>query len=96
MGAFKYMVTFESDTPPQIMLGQNICGGIVKELKEIQQELVTASQLAAKYNLSIVTIREKLASINQGTSGKSLYNPRLAHELITQKSSTKRGRKRAN
>lgn len=94
MGVFKYAVILESDTPPSIMLGQNIGGGIVKELKEVAQELVTASQLAALYNLSVDTIRNKLVSINQGTVGKGLYNPRLAHDLLTQKS--KRGRPRAN
>jgi hypothetical protein len=66
MGVFKYAVILESDTPPSIMLGQNIGGGIVKELKEVSQELVTASQLAVTYNLSVNTIRDKLVSINQG------------------------------
>lgn len=95
MGVFKYAVILESDTPPSIMLGQNIGGGIVKELKEVAQELVTASQLAALYNLSVNTIRDKLVSINQGTMGKGLYNPRLAHDILTNQKA-KRGRPRAN
>ncbi|MCG2572432.1 DNA-binding protein [Acinetobacter sp. ME22] len=90
----EYMIKIVSEKPPKIMLGENIGGGIVKELKEVAQELVTASQLAALYNLSVNTIRDKLVSINQGTTGKGLYNPRLAHELLTQKS--KKGRPRAN
>lgn len=94
MGAFKYTITVESDSPPQVVLGQNIGGGIVKELKEIGIELVTASQLAEKYNLSVSTIRSKLTSINQGTGGKSLYNPRLAHTMLTKKNP--KGRPRAN
>lgn len=94
MGAFKYTITIESDVPPQIMLGQNIGGGIVKELKEVEIDLVSASCLAQRYNLSVTTIRERLASINQGTQGKALYNPKLAHSMLTQK--TKRGRPRAN
>jgi hypothetical protein len=94
MGALKYIITVESDTPPQVMLGQNIGGGIVKELKEVEVELVPASHLAKIYNLSVNTIRDKLASINQGTNGKSLYNPKLAHALLTQK--TRKGRPRAN
>lgn len=65
-------------------------------MKKVNEELISASQLAIIYNLSINTIRDKLISINQGTPGKSLYNPKLAHDLLTQKSSTKRGRKRAN
>lgn len=95
MGAFKYIITVESDTPPQVMLGQNIGGGIVKELKEVDIELVSATHLAEKYNLSTTTIRDRLVSINQGTHGKALYNPRLAHDILTSKSK-KRGRPRAN
>lgn len=95
MGAIKYIITVESDTPPQVMLGQNIGGGIVKELKEVDVELVSTAQLAEKYNLSSTTIRERLISIDQGTPGKALYNPRLAHDLLTTKNK-KRGRPRAN
>ncbi|MBU3846577.1 MAG: DNA-binding protein [Candidatus Acinetobacter avistercoris] len=94
MGAFKYTITVESDTPPQVVLGQNIGGGIVKEMKEVEIDLVSATYLAQRYNLSKTTIRERLASINQGTKGKALYNPRLAHDLLT--SRNKRGRPRAN
>lgn len=94
MGTSKIMIIVETSTPLQVMLGQNIGGGIVKELKEVEMELVPASHLAKIYNLSVNTIRGKLASINQGTSGKALYNPKLAHALLTQK--TRKGRPRAN
>ena len=94
MGAFKYTITIESDTPPQVMLGQNIGGGIVKELKQVEVDLVSVAHLAKKYNLSTTTIRKRLVSINQGTQGKALYNPRLAHDVLTSKN--KRGRPRAN
>lgn len=94
MGAFKYTITIEADAPPQVMLGQNIGGGIVKELREVEVDLVSASHLAQKYNLPTTTIRERLVSINQGTQGKALYNPKLAHSILTQKN--KRGRPRAN
>lgn len=94
MGAFKYTITIEADAPPKITLGENIGGGIVKELKEVEMELVSATHLAQKYNLSTTTIRDRLVSINQGTHGKALYNPRLAHNMLTAKQ--KRGRPRAN
>lgn len=94
MGAFRYAVLLESDTPPQIMLGQNICGGIVKELKEVDVGLVGATHLARIYNLSVTSVREKLISINQGSEGKCLYNPKLAHTMLTTK--VKKGRPRAN
>lgn len=94
MGVSKYAIIVEADAPPKIMLGQNIGGAIVKELREVDIGLVTASHLAKTYNLSVVSIREKLASINQGTEGKSLYNPKMAHTLLIQK--VRKGRPRAN
>ena len=93
--ALEYAVILESDTPPQITLGQIIGGAKVKELKEVEIELVSAAYLAKRYNMSVPTIRDRLASINQGTAGKALYNPRLAHDLLTQKQA-KKGRPRAN
>jgi hypothetical protein len=89
MGALKYIITIESDVPPQVMLGQNIGGGIVKELKEVDTELLSASQLAKKYSLSVDTIRRKLEQFNQGTTGKYLYNSKIADEILSAK--TKRG-----
>ena len=96
MGAFKYPITVESDTPPQILLGQNLGGAIVTKLEQEKQELVSAAELAKLYNLSVTTIREKLISINQGTGGKHMYNPELARQILTRNESNKRGRKRAN
>lgn len=96
MGAIKYTITVESDTPPQIMLGQNIGGGIVKELKEVAHELLSASQLAEKYNMSVQTIRRKLADFNQGTSGKYLYNSKIADELLNPKKRNTSGARRKN
>lgn len=90
MGAFKYAVILESDTPPSIMLGQNIGGGIVKELKEVEAELLSASQLAKKYNLSVDTIRRKLEKFNQGTSGKCLYDSKIADGILSNQA--KRGK----
>lgn len=90
----RYTITVEADAPPKIMLGQDIFGAVVKELKEVDVELVSASHLAQRYNLSVTTIRDKLVSINQGTQGKALYNPRLAHDLLTTK--VRKGRPRVN
>ena len=96
MGAFKYTITVESDTPPKILLGQNLGGAIVTKLEQEKQVLVSAAELAKAYNLSAGTIREKLASIDQGTGGKCLYNPELARQILTRNETNKRGRKRAN
>lgn len=95
MSAFQYLITVEANSPPQILLGQDLGGAIVTKLEKAKQGLVGAAQLAKTYNLSINTIRTKLASINQGTEGKCLYNPDKAHTLLTQKAE-KRGRKRVN
>ena len=65
MGASRIMIIVETSTPLQVMLGQNIGGGIVKELKEVEAELLSAAQLAKKYNLSVDTIRRKLGKFNQ-------------------------------
>lgn len=94
MGVFKYNITVESDTPLRLMLGEDIGGAVVKELREIDVGLVTAAHLAKKYKFSVPTIREKLASINQGSEGKFLYDPKAAHTLLTKK--TTKGRPRAN
>ena len=96
MGALKYTITVESDTPPQILLGQNLGGAIVTKLEQEKQELISAAELAKLYNLSISTVRAKLIAINQGTSGKHMYNPELARQILTRNETNKRGRKRAN
>lgn len=95
MGAHKYIITVESDIPPQIQLGQNLGGAIVTKLEQEKQDLVSAADLAKRYSLSVPTIRARLASINQGTEGKSLYDPQKAHSILTQKEK-KIGRPRAN
>ncbi|MEX5742553.1 DNA-binding protein [Acinetobacter baumannii] len=96
MGAHKYIITVESDIPPQILLGQNLGGAIVTKLEQEKLELVSAADLAKVYGLSVTTIREKLISINQGTGGKHMYDPERARQILTQKDANKRGRKRAN
>lgn len=91
MGIQTYLVILEADTPPQIMLGQNICGGIVKELKEAQNELLSAAQIAERYNLSVQTVRRKLLDFNQGTQGKFLYSAKIANEILNPKSKPRTG-----
>lgn len=92
---FQYIITVESDVPPQILLGQDLCGAIVTKLEKARQDLVSAAQLAKTYSLSVDTIRRRLSVINQGTEGKALYDPNLADSIL-RGSTSKRGRKRAN
>ncbi|EPQ0106597.1 DNA-binding protein [Acinetobacter baumannii] len=96
MGVMQFSITLEGDTPPQILLGQNLGGAIVTKLEQVKQELVSAAELAKVYNLSVTTIREKLISINQGTGGKHMYDPERARQILTKEDANKRGRKRAN
>lgn len=96
MGALKYIITVESDTPPQIFLGADIGGAIVTEMKQEKAELVSAADLAAKYSTSVDTIRRKCGSINQGTTGKALYKPELADAILKNEIKSKRGARRKN
>lgn len=89
----RYIITVEAETPPTVMLGERIAGGVVIELKQ-HDALATAAQLAAYYGVSTKTIRDKLADINQGTTGKALYDPRRAAEIM--RTVHKRGRKRGS
>lgn len=88
MGIMQFSITLEGDTPPQILLGQNLGGAIVTKLEQVKQELVSAAELAKVYNLSVTTIREKLISINQGTGGKHMYDPERARQILTKKMQT--------
>ena len=47
MGAFKCVVVLDCDSPPQILIGQSLGGGIVKEIKEVQTELLKEAMIAA-------------------------------------------------
>ena len=94
MGAFKYTITVESDTPPQILIGQNLGGATVVGMRQEKVELVSAAEIAQQQGISAATVRRKLAAINQGTEGKFLYNPIAALQMLKD-SKTTRGRKRA-
>ncbi|ENW95940.1 hypothetical protein [Acinetobacter sp. NIPH 298] len=91
----EFIVTIESDSAPQLVLGQSIFGGIVTALKLEKKKLVTAADLASKYSLSDETIRTKCAVINQGTPGKCLYDPDAA-DAILKSTKLRRGPKRKN
>ena len=65
IGAFKYTITVESDTPPQILLGQNLGGATVVGMRQEKVELVSAAEIAQQYGISAATVRKKLAAINR-------------------------------
>ena len=97
MGALKYTITLESDTPPQLMLGQSVFGGKVTALEmEKIPTLVSVTWLVEKYGLTKTTIIKKLEGYNQGTDGKHLYDSKTAMVILSQPQKNKRGAKRVN
>lgn len=91
----KYTITVEAKEPPAIYLGQKLLGDCkVVALQQEEKQLVGATELAKRYGLSVPTIRNRCASINRGTQGKYLYDPEQAHQILTQKITKTRGRKR--
>ena len=97
MGVLKYKVTFESDVPPQIMLGQTLFGGKVVGLEmEKVPTLVSVSWLVEKYGFAKTTIIKKLEGYNQGTNGKHLYDSKIAMLILSNPQKNKRGAKRVN
>jgi len=51
-------------------------------MQQEKVELLFASWPAGKYSTSVNTIRKKCESINQGTTRKALYNPKLADAIL--------------
>lgn len=91
MGAFKCVVVLDCDSPPKILVGQRLGGGIVKEIKEVQTELLSASQLAEKYSVSTDTVHRKLSGFSQGTRGKFLFDSKIADEILDPKTKRSTG-----
>lgn len=97
MGAFKYTITVESDTPPQVLLGQNFDGGKVTALKlEELPNLVSVSWLVNRYGFTKATILKKLDGHNKGTDNKHLYDPKVAMQILSSKATSKRGTRRVH
>lgn len=51
MGAFKYTITVESDTPPQILIGQNLGGATVVGMRQEKIELISAAEIAQQQGI---------------------------------------------
>lgn len=97
MGALKYIITVESDTPPKVMLGQSIFGGEVVGLTmEKVPTLVSVAWLVEKYGMTKATIIKRLDGFNQGSDGKFMYDSKTAIAILSQSPKSKRGAKRVN
>lgn len=97
MGALKYIITVESEQPPELMLGQLVGGGRVVSLAiEELPKLVDVAWLLARYNMSRPTLIDKLALFNKGDGNKCLYDPKEVMPILDQKVPSKVGKKRLN
>ncbi|MFW2097773.1 MULTISPECIES: hypothetical protein [Acinetobacter] len=93
MGTFQ--VTLQGDEL-QLLLGAQVGGAKVVEIKDVSPEFVTPQELSIKFGISEDTIRDKLASINRGIGRKCKYKPEEAYLILSQKEQKRPGRKRAN
>lgn len=93
----KYIITVESDIPPQICLGDKIHGATVVAL-EIEQypDLVDLNWLTKRFPISRDTLSRQLELFNLGSVGKKLYDPNIVVPFLKNKIEYKAGRKRKN
>ena len=74
----KYIITVESETPPQICLGDKIHGATVIALETEQYpDLVDLAWLTKRFPVSRDTLSRKLELFNIGSTGKKLYDPNI-------------------
>lgn len=80
----KYVLTFESEKPPQVFLHEVIPNiGKVIELKaEEFPNRVTAAWLSERFNLSRKTIITKVGMYNKGDENKHLYDPKEVMPIL--------------
>jgi hypothetical protein len=93
----KYIITVESERPPQLFLGDTIGGAKIISLKrEEYPDLVDTAWLIKRFPMSRKTIIEKIGCFNVGTAGKHLYDPHKVIPVLKADLSTRRGRPRKN
>lgn len=93
----KYIITVESDTPPQICLGDKIHGATVIALETEQYpDLVNLAWLIKSFPMSRDTLSRQLELFNIGSTGKKLYDPNIVVPFLKNKIEHKPGRKRKN
>lgn len=93
----KYIITVESDSPPQICLGDKIHGATVVALETEQYpDLVDLTWLTKRFPMSRDTLSRQLELFNVGSTGKKLYDPNIVVPFLKSNINSKRGRKRIN
>lgn len=95
--AQKYTIEIMADTPPRLCLGDILAGGQIVTIKCANDEpdIVSATWLANRLNISKSTVTNRCQMLNQGTIGKALYPREQAITLLTTKEK-RRGRPRAS
>ncbi|MCI3879569.1 hypothetical protein [Acinetobacter higginsii] len=80
----KYVLTFESETPPQIFLNQTIpnIGKVVEMKAEELPPRVPVSFLMERFNFSRKIIIETLRPFNRGRDGKHMYDPKEVMPIL--------------
>ncbi|AJB47240.1 hypothetical protein VXQ42_15415 [Acinetobacter baumannii] len=93
----KYIITVESESPPQICLGDKIHGATVISL-EVEQypDLVDLAWLTKRFPLSREMLSQKLELFNVGGSGKKFYDPNIVIPFLKTDLTHQIGRPRKN
>ncbi|TCB71242.1 hypothetical protein E0H88_05080 [Acinetobacter sp. ANC 4216] len=76
--------------------GSEVGGAKIVSIKDVSPKLVSASELAQQYGISVDAVRDRCVEINKGTRGKCLYDPEQANLILTARPLAKRGRNRKN
>ena len=93
----KYIITVESDTPPQICLGDKIHGATVVALETEQYpDLVDLAWLTKRFSMSRDTLSRQLELFNIGSTGKNLYDPNIVIPFLKMNMKNRKGRPRKN
>lgn len=93
IGVFQITVQGEA---PQLFVGSEVGGAKIVSIKDVSPKLVSASELAQQYGISVDAVRDRCAEINKGTRGKCLYDPEQANLILTAKPIARRSRPRKN
>lgn len=93
----KYIITVESDTPPQICLGDKIHGATVVALATEQYpDLVDLTWLTKRFPMSRDTLSRQLELFNIGSTGKNLYDPNIVIPFLKMNMKNRKGRPSKN
>ena len=80
----EYTIKIRSQQPPQVFIGGSLAGGKVVSISDDMPDSVSLAWLAERFpSYSKETIRKRLELINQGTTGKAVYDRVAACELLS-------------